>query len=111
MVNDTLCPNKEITLADGTTMTVLDTEKAPIGDDADKTMGAELFVRRKNSRYTEKTVTVLDENGNQLTDEDGNLVGMVNEVVDGGKEIYVTPINHILRFIDYAISIENVNEQ
>lgn len=64
MVNDTLCPNKEITLADGTTMTVLDTEKAPIGDDADKTMGAELFVRRNTSRYTEKTVTVLDENGN-----------------------------------------------
>ena len=49
--------------------------------------------------------------GSPIFDEDGKLVGMVNEVVDGGKEIYVTPINHILRLIDYAISIENVNEQ
>ena len=49
--------------------------------------------------------------GSPIFDEDGKLVGMVNEVVDGGKEIYVTPISHILRFIDYAISIENVNEQ
>lgn len=64
MINDTLCPNKEITLSDGTKMTVLDTDKAPIGDDADKTMGAELFKRRTQDRYTEKTVTVLDEDGN-----------------------------------------------
>ena len=63
MVNDTLCPNKKLTLADGTTITVLDTDKAPIGDDADKTIGAELFVRRETSRYTEKTVTVLDDDG------------------------------------------------
>ena len=75
MVND----NKELTLADGTTITVLDTDKAPIGDDADKTMGAELFVRRETSRYTEKTVTVLDDDGNpkpvtvyQYNEEDPN---------------------------------------
>ena len=49
--------------------------------------------------------------GSPIFDEEGKLVGMVNEVVDGGREIYVTPINHILRLIDYAISIENVNEQ
>lgn len=49
--------------------------------------------------------------GSPIFDEDGKLVGMVNEVVNGDREIYVTPINHILRFIDYAISIENVNEQ
>ena len=79
MVNDTLCPNKELTLADGTTITVLDTDKAPIGDDADKTMGAELFVRRETSRYTEKTVTVLDDDGKpkpvtvyQYNEEDPN---------------------------------------
>ena len=79
MVNDTLCPNKELTLADGTTITVLDTDKAPIGDDADKTIGAELFVRRETSRYTEKTVTVLDDDGNpkpvtvyQYNEEDPN---------------------------------------
>ena len=79
MVNDTLCPNKKLTLADGTTITVLDTDKAPIGDDADKTIGAELFVRRETSRYTEKTVTVLDDDGNpkpvtvyQYNEEDPN---------------------------------------
>lgn len=64
MINDMLCPNKEIELADGTTITVLDTEKATIGDDAEKTMGTELFVRRNTPRYTEKTVTVLDVDGN-----------------------------------------------
>ncbi len=63
MVNDMLCPNKELTLADGTTIQVLDEEKAPFGDDADKTIGTELFVRRSTPRYTEKVVDVLDENG------------------------------------------------
>lgn len=48
MVNDTLCPNKELTLADGTTITVLDTDKAPIGDDADKTIGAETFRAKRD---------------------------------------------------------------
>lgn len=63
MMNDTLCPNKELELADGTKITVLDTENAPIGDDADKTMGTELFIRRKTPRYTEKKVDVLNEDG------------------------------------------------
>lgn len=64
MINDTLCPNKEITLADGTTMKVLDTDKAPVGDDSDATMGTELFTRRNAPRYTKTSVTVLDEDGN-----------------------------------------------
>ena len=63
MMNDTLCPNKELELADGTKIKVLDTDKAPIGDDADETMGTELFVRRKTPRYTEKMVEVLNEDG------------------------------------------------
>ena len=49
--------------------------------------------------------------GSPIFDEGGKLVGMVNEVVDGGREIYVTPINHILRLIDYTIKSENVNEK
>lgn len=49
--------------------------------------------------------------GSPIFDEEGKLVGMVNEVVDGGREIYVTPIKHILRLIDYAIKSEIVNEQ
>lgn len=70
MINDTLCPDKELTLSDGTTLRILDTEKAPIGDDADKTMGAELFVRRNTPRYTE--MELVDEYGNPLLDADGN---------------------------------------
>lgn len=65
MLNDSFCPNKEmeIELADGTkqTITVLDTEKAAIGDDKDKTMGTELFVRRTTDRYKEVEVNVPGE--------------------------------------------------
>lgn len=63
MINDTLCPNKELELADGTKIKVLDAENAPVGDDANKTVGEELFIRRKMPRYTEKTVEVLKEDG------------------------------------------------
>lgn len=67
MINDMLCPNKEIELADGTTITILDTDIAPIGDDEGNTMGTELFVRRNTQRYTDEiTVTVLDEEGNPV---------------------------------------------
>lgn len=70
MINDTLCPNKEIELSDGTKMKILDTDIAPIGDDANKSIGTELFVRRNTDRYTE---TVLaDEDGNPFLDADGN---------------------------------------
>lgn len=60
MINDTLCPNKELTLADGSKITVLDTDKAPIGDDADKTIGTELFSRKSTDRYTKVTVETAD---------------------------------------------------
>lgn len=63
MINDTLCPNKELELADGTKIKVLDTDKAPIGDDADETIGTELFVRKNKPRYTETSVTILNEDG------------------------------------------------
>lgn len=63
MINDTLCPNKEIELADGTKMTVLDTENAPVGDDADNTVGTEVFVRRNTERYTPVEVTVRKDDG------------------------------------------------
>lgn len=63
-VNDVLCPNKELTLADGTTITVLDEEKALHGDDENQTVGMELFSRRNQERYTRTTVSVLDEFGN-----------------------------------------------
>ena len=64
-INDILCPNKEVEIIDANgnpkTITVLDEEKAPVGMDADKTMGTELFSRKSMSRYTEKTqVTLAD---------------------------------------------------
>ncbi len=70
MINDTLCPEKELTLSDGTKLRILDIDTAPIGDDADRTMGTELFVRRNTPRYTE--TELVDEYGNPLLDADGN---------------------------------------
>lgn len=57
-INDVFCPNKEVELDDGTKILVLEEENAPIGDDADKTMGVELFTRRNMSRYEKVTVTL-----------------------------------------------------
>lgn len=62
-VNDALCPNKELTLADGTTIKVLDEDKTLIGDDKNSTIGTELFARRSMPRYEKTTVTVKAEDG------------------------------------------------
>jgi len=53
-INDILCPNKQVMREDGTTVWVLDEEKASIGMDADNTMGTELFSRKSMDRYQEK---------------------------------------------------------
>lgn len=60
-INDVLCPNKEITLADGSVIKVLDEEKAGIGmGNGNEYAGTELFVRQSTPRYTEQTVTLAD---------------------------------------------------
>lgn len=60
-INDILCPNKEITLADGSTIHVLDEEKAGYGmGDKNSVQGTELFIRNNMPRYTEQTVTLAD---------------------------------------------------
>lgn len=60
-INDILCPNKEITLADGSTIQVLDEENAGYGMGEDnRVQGTELFIRNTLQRYTEKTVTLAD---------------------------------------------------
>ena len=64
-VNDVLCPNKEITLSDGTTITILDEEKTLMGDDVNNTIGTELFSRRNCERYTKSTVKVLNGDGEE----------------------------------------------
>lgn len=64
MVNDILSPNKEVTLADGSVVKILDTEKAPVGMDSNATMGEALFNRKSTARYGEEDdITVLMEDG------------------------------------------------
>lgn len=59
--NDLLCPNKEVTLADGTTIKVLDEEKAGRGMGVgNEYPGTELFVRKSTPRYTEQTFKLAD---------------------------------------------------
>ena len=67
MINDTLCPNKEIELADGTRIKVLD-ENAPIGMDENGTAGEALFNRKSFERYSDPVeVTVRNEDGTYET--------------------------------------------
>ncbi|MCH5252752.1 MAG: flagellar hook-associated protein FlgK [Lachnospiraceae bacterium] len=63
LVNDAFSPTKELTLADGSTIRVLDEEKALIGDDEYNTMGTELFSRRSRERYTKTSVEIMNEDG------------------------------------------------
>lgn len=58
MFNDILCPNKEVTLKDGSKVQVLDEENCSYG--ADGQIGVELFSRNGYSRYTVKTLELAD---------------------------------------------------
>lgn len=75
-VNDALCPNKEVQIqvedkdADGNvtgthmeTVQILDEEKALMGDDANKSIGTEIFTRRGTERYSKEEVTVVNDDG------------------------------------------------
>jgi len=67
-INDVLSPNKEVTQIDGSTIKILDTDKAPVGIDADSTMGEGLFNRKSMSRYSdEQEIQILDESGATVT--------------------------------------------
>lgn len=60
-MNDILCPNKEVTLADGSTIKILDEENAAFGmGSGDGIAGTELFTRRTVPRYTEQEITLAD---------------------------------------------------
>ncbi|HHT89252.1 MAG TPA: flagellar hook-associated protein FlgK [Clostridiales bacterium] len=64
MINDTLCPNKEITLADDSKIWVLDEENAPVGMDTHKIMGEALFSRKSTPRYTDyQDVQIINAEG------------------------------------------------
>lgn len=57
-INDILCPNKKVTLSDGTTCQVLDEENCSYGAEGQK--GVELFSRNGYERYTKKELTLED---------------------------------------------------
>ncbi len=60
-INDILCPNKEITLQDGSTIQVLDEDKAGYGmGDSNRIQGVELFKRRTQDRYEERDVVLAN---------------------------------------------------
>lgn len=60
MINDTLCPNKEVKLADGSVIKILDEENAPVGMDENSTVGEALFNRKSTERYTKQTIQLAD---------------------------------------------------
>lgn len=61
-INDLLCPNKEVTTAEGEKILIFDAENAPVGMDEDFTPGEALFNRKSMARY-EKTTAVIEVNG------------------------------------------------
>lgn len=65
-LNDLFCPNKEVTLADGSKIKILDEEIAPVGMDTEKTMGEGLFNRKSMPRYREPEDITL-EDGTTIT--------------------------------------------
>ncbi len=63
-INDILCPNKTVTLSDGSVIKVLDVENAPVGMDSNATKGEALFIRKSMPRYgEEEEITYLKEDG------------------------------------------------
>ena len=63
MLNDTFCPNKEVTLSNGEKIMILDQENAPVGMDENNTPGEALFNRKSMPRYTYRNITVIGEGG------------------------------------------------
>ena len=67
-INDVLCPNKEVTLQNGTVIRILDEDKAGIGMGVgNEYAGVELFSRKDMPRYTEQTLTYTDTDGTVKT--------------------------------------------
>lgn len=66
-INDILCPNKKVTLADGSgEVYILDTDKAPVG--LNGIAGEALFDRKTVKRYEERYIVGTDEYGNTISD-------------------------------------------
>ncbi len=64
LVNDIFCPNKEVTLTDGTKAVIYDSENAPVGMDSAKTRGQALFSRKSMDSYGEEEfITYVNDSG------------------------------------------------
>ena len=64
MINDTLCPNKEVTLTDGSKIKIFDEENAPVGMDSQGVRGEALFSRKSTPRYSEyQDIQIINEEG------------------------------------------------
>ena len=64
MINDTLCPNKEVTLTDGNKIRIFDEENAPVGMDSQGVRGEALFSRKSTPRYSEyQDIQIINEEG------------------------------------------------
>lgn len=57
-INDILCPNEKVTLADGSNVWILDEENCSYG--ANKEIGVEMFSRNGYERYTVQSLTLED---------------------------------------------------
>lgn len=57
-INDILCPNKEVELADGSFVTILDEENCSYS--AEGEIGIELFTRNGYERYTKQTLSLAN---------------------------------------------------
>jgi flagellar hook-associated protein 1 FlgK len=91
-INDILCPNKEVTLIDGTKIKILDTEKAPIGMDVGKTAGQALFERKSTPRYgDEEEITIINEDG---TTE--NIIARIYNEEDPGDNYTLFTLGEIM---------------
>ncbi len=63
MINDILCPNKQVELTDGSKVMIFDEEKASVGMDENNTPGEALFNRKSMERYTKTFVDIVNEDG------------------------------------------------
>lgn len=66
-INDTISPNKEVTLVTGEKILILDTDKAPVGMDIHETMGEALFSRKSVNRYEEQFITIVNDDNTTET--------------------------------------------
>lgn len=116
-INDLLCPNKEVTTADGEKILIFDAENAPVGMDENFTPGEALFNRKSMDRY-EKTTAMIEVDGIfqevevwKYNEEDASnnyslfTLGEIEVNPNIMKDPSVIPLSSNDRTGDYAVEI------